>query len=202
MTWKNPDQASAIKSSEDFIMNGLLLCPEEKMRLDFNNTFAALCIKDQSSEHTALVYILGLLAKNFEMITDKPARQFFDVLNTLIDLNSELDLSETQAVYNPEKLLSQIIDKIRSIQEANRLAKIPLADEEKSKRSEVDELKISETTAENERMLVGLINLTGKILQNVDAAASARIVEEKQLIKEIFQEFLFASFYQAQELGE
>ena len=38
---------------------------------------------------------------------------------------------------------------------------------------------MTETAAENERMLVGLINLTGKILQNVDAAASAKIVEEK-----------------------
>jgi hypothetical protein len=44
-------------------------------------------------------------------------------------------------------------------------------------------------------VLVGLINLTGKILQNVDAEASAKIVEQKELVKEIFQETLFASYY-------
>ena len=132
------------------------------------------------------------------MITDKPARQFFELLNTLIDLNAELDAeaaAEVAKVYNPEQLLSQIIDKIRSIQEASRLAKIPLADGEEAQRSEVDELKMAESAQENEKMLIGLIKLTGKILQNVAAEASARIVEEKQLIKEIFQEFLFSSFY-------
>ena len=50
-------------------------------------------------------------------------------------------------------------------------------------------------------MLIGLIELTGKILQNVSPDASARIVEEKQLIKEIFHEFLFAAYYKALELG-
>ena len=50
-------------------------------------------------------------------------------------------------------------------------------------------------------MLVGLIELTGKILQNVSPEASARIVEEKQLIKEIFHEFLFSAYYKALEIG-
>ena len=74
---------------------------------------------------------------------------------------------------------------MRSISLANRSSKIQLGDEN-SKLAEVDELKVAETTSENERLLVGLINLTGKILQNVDAEASAKIVEEKELIKEIF----------------
>ena len=46
-----------------------------------------------------------MTAKNFEMITDKPARQFFELLNTLIDLNAELDAeaaAEVAKVYNPE----------------------------------------------------------------------------------------------------
>ena len=50
-------------------------------------------------------------------------------------------------------------------------------------------------------MLIGLIELTGKILQNVSSEASARIVEEKQLIKEIFHEFLFSAYYKALEIG-
>ena len=55
---------------------------------------------------------------------------------------------------------------------------------------------------EREKMLVGLIDLTGKILQNVSPEASARIVEEKQLIREIFHEFLFAAYYKALEAGK
>ena len=38
---------------------------------------------------------------------------------------------------------------------------------------------MAESAQENEKMLIGLIKLTGKILQNVAAEASARIVEEK-----------------------
>ncbi len=71
-----------------------------------------------------------------------------------------------------------------------------LADED-SKLAEVDELKVAESAQENELVLVGLIKLTGKILQNVDAEASDKIVEAKDLIREIFQEFLFASYFQA-----
>jgi NADH dehydrogenase/NADH:ubiquinone oxidoreductase subunit G len=43
--------------------------------------------------------------------------------------------------------------------------------------------------------MIGLINLLGKIITKVDAALSEKIVQEKDLIKEIFKEFLFASVY-------
>ena len=46
-------------------------------------------------------------------------------------------------------------------------------------------------------MLVGIVNLTGKILINVDAETSAKIIKENDLIKELFREFLFASHFQA-----
>lgn len=90
--------------------------------------------------------------------------------------------------------MSQIIDKMRAISLVSRSSKMQLTDEN-STLAEVDELKVQETAADNERVLVGLINLTGKILQNVDAEASAKIVEQKELVKEIFQETLFASYY-------
>ena len=37
--WQNPNQESAIKTADDFVLGGLLFCPEEKIRLDFQNTF-------------------------------------------------------------------------------------------------------------------------------------------------------------------
>ena len=43
---------------------------------------------------------------------------------------------------------------------------------------EVDELKALESVAENERLLIGLILLTGKILRNVEEDVAAKIVEE------------------------
>ena len=35
MLWKNQNQDSAIKNADDFVLSGLLFCPEEKIRLDF-----------------------------------------------------------------------------------------------------------------------------------------------------------------------
>ena len=56
--------------------------------------------------------------------------------------------------------------------------------------------------AENDRLMVGLINLTGKIIKNAKKEVSDRIIEEKDLISQIFREFLFASYYKAVESGE
>mgnify|MGYP000162106951 CR=1 FL=1 len=55
-----------------------------------------------------------------------------------------------------------------------------------------------ETAAENERLLVGMITLTGKIIAKADKAVSDRIITEKDLIGQIFREFLFASYFSAQ----
>lgn len=56
-----------------------------------------------------------------------------------------------------------------------------------------------ELAAEQERLLVGLITLTGKIIAKADKEVSDRIIEEKDLIGQIFREFLFASYFQAKE---
>jgi len=41
----------------------------------------------------------------------------------------------------------------------------------------------------------GLIKLTAKIIGTVDKSLSEKIVQEKDLINEIFKEFLFASVF-------
>ena len=51
----------------------------------------------------------------------------------------------SEKIYDPEKLMSQIIDKMRQISLANRTSKMTLADED-SKLAEVDELKVAEST--------------------------------------------------------
>ena len=200
--WKNSDQTSAVKDVGDFILGGLLRCPEEKIRLDFKNTFSSLSIHFSTGSNSALVFLLGFLANNFKEISNNPARQFFELFNELIALNAEINEFEDQStIYDPMQLLTQIIEKIKEIQEEGRTKKIKPVDEENLE--EVDELKVIEKAADQERLLVGLINLTEKILRNVDEETSEKIIEQQDLIKQIFQEFLFASYYQNQdEKGE
>jgi hypothetical protein len=44
-------------------------------------------------------------------------------------------------------------------------------------------------------MMVGLLNMTHKIIAKVDVATSEKIIKEKSLINEIFKEFLFKSVF-------
>ena len=101
------------KDTEDFVLGGLLFCPEEKINLDFQNTFSSLSKHFLESDNRALIYLLGLQAKNFGLIADHPARQFFDLFNELIDLHAERDWENE--IYNPEELLVQIIGRIKKI---------------------------------------------------------------------------------------
>jgi hypothetical protein len=58
-----------------------------------------------------------------------------------------------------------------------------------------EDIAAMEAEAERERLLVGLISLTEKIVAKVDATISERIVQEKDLVNEIFKEFLFPSSF-------
>jgi hypothetical protein len=54
---------------------------------------------------------MGVLARNFSLISNKPSRQFFDLFNKLIDLKAQIDAlqggaDESEAIYNPEELLN------------------------------------------------------------------------------------------------
>ena len=83
----------------------------------------------------------------------------------------------------------QVIGRIKAIQEATGSSKVEVIEEEKddqSVASELDELKAVERGKESERMLVGLLSLLDKILVSLDEKTSARIVEEQDLIKQIF----------------
>ena len=46
--------------------------------------------------------------------------------------------------------------------------------------------------------MIGLVQLTGKIIAKVDKSLSEKIVQEKDLINEIFKEFLFSSVFSTQ----
>ena len=124
-TWTNSDQSTDIKDVGDFILGGLLRCPEEKIRLDFQNTFSSLSIHFSESDNSVLKFLLGLLAFNFIEIANNPARQFFELFNELIALNADINEFEEEQnqIFDPVKLLTQIIEKIKSIQEEIRVKK-------------------------------------------------------------------------------
>ena len=86
-------------------------------------------IVKQNTENSRMLFFLGLLASKFDQISDKSAREYFLLLDTLINMYAEANIEEQTNIYDPEKLLSQIIDKIREIQDKTRLAKIPIVEE-------------------------------------------------------------------------
>ena len=51
----------------------------------------------------------------------------------------------------------------------------------------------NEAAQEKERLVVGLVHLTKKILENVSAEISEKVVKDKDLVNEIFREFLFSA---------
>ena len=61
---------------------------------------------------------MGILGKNFSIISSHPVSQYFELFTSLIDLSVMSDAlvdeisSHQLASYDPESLLPQIIDKI------------------------------------------------------------------------------------------
>ena len=74
-------------------------------------------------KETPLFYLLRLLSGKFSIISDYQCKQFFELFCELIDqyfiVNSIGNGTGSKEVFNPETLLSVIIDKIK---EYNQLA--------------------------------------------------------------------------------
>lgn len=100
-------------------------------------------------------------------------------------------------MFDPESLLSQIIDKIKDY---NKQAK---SKSNGTTSEDLTLLKIQTSAGrtqvasneDKESIYIGLIQLTGKIFDNFDIRMSERLVESKNLIEEIFVHFLFASVF-------
>lgn len=102
------------------------------------------------------------------------------------------ELTEGPAIttYDPETLLSQIIDKITGSQGTSSV---------ESAEAQVDEVAVAEIAASRERLLVGLITLARKLIQTADSEVSSRVIQERNLIDLLFKQLLFRSYFQAQE---
>ena len=94
---------------------------EEKVRTDFGSSLNVLSVNLRDADCNALPFILGILARNFSTIQNKPSRQFFDLFTRLIDMKAYRDelmgaTEDSSSIYDPEDLLNQIIDKIKAQQ--------------------------------------------------------------------------------------
>lgn len=111
-----------IKTANDFILHGVLFCSEEKIRENFKVFLLHLSIEISD----AMSLSLTLLSANFSLISDFPCRQFFDLFNELID--EFFKKKSSSNVFEPETLLSKIIDKIRADQKSRKTAFASLDD--------------------------------------------------------------------------
>lgn len=102
----------AFEDIDNLIVSGVLMCSEESVRMGFHDTLQSLARYTQP----ALGYLLKLLSSKFNLISEYPSRQFFDLFNTLIDMHYKKADSkqEDQQFFNPELLLNQIIKKIKT----------------------------------------------------------------------------------------
>lgn len=120
--------SDTVKSIDDFILCGLLYCPQEKIREEFKQSLSCLSSKLTSAlnvREAPMYFLLRLLSSNFSIISEYPCKQYFELFCELIDqyfLIQSLGINGSQPsteVFNPETLLSLIIDKIKDY---NRLA--------------------------------------------------------------------------------
>ena len=169
-----------VRDSDDFILQGLLFCEQEKVRDEFKLSLGCLARK-LKVEQPPLLYLLKLLSDKFALISNYHCKQYFELFCELIDQYFTVD--HHQAEFNPETLLGLIIDKIK---EYNRMESTAATDNNNNG---------EQCSSEQEDIYIGLIQLTGKIIDNFDISFSEKVVEQKNLIDEIFVRFLFSSVF-------
>ena len=178
----------------DYILSGLLYCKEHKVREYFKDSLSKLAHKvarekTEGDNKSILEFMLQLLSDKFTLISKFDSKQYFELFCDLIDyffMNSQVSGIE-KIKFNPKELLGIIIDKIIDY---NKMAYQELVCPDE------DERKLTE---DDEQIYIGLIQLTSKIFDNFDISFCESIASEKNLIKEIFCNFLFASVFNQTE---
>lgn len=105
----------------------------------------------------------------------------------------------TSEIFNPETLLSLIIDKIKdynSLAQTNEASPKGNSEQINGGGAPGTEAKKGPDEEDYESIYIGLLQLTGKIIDNFDISMSEKLVESKNLIDEIFVNFLFSSIFQ------
>lgn len=102
----------SFENPEEFVISGLLDCSHERIREDFKSSFGSLARRlthiSPDIKQTPLAFLLKLMSNNFEIISDYPCKQFFELFCEIIDLHFIVNkMSEKPSnVFNAEILLS------------------------------------------------------------------------------------------------
>jgi hypothetical protein len=154
----NGVDGSSIRTCDDFILNGLLFCPYDKVREEFKQTLSSLAhklINREQVRQTPLFYLLKLLSENFSLISSYHCKQYFELFCELVDYYFIQKMlkgdDHQQQAFNPESLLALIIDKIRDY---NKLASEQSQSEAQPAEGENNK---DSATSEMESIYVGLI---------------------------------------------
>jgi hypothetical protein len=81
-------RTDSVSSSDNFILQGLLFCEQEKVREDFKMSFNGLSknlVSCDKVKEVPLFYLLKLLSEKFSLISDYHCKQYFDLFCNLID---------------------------------------------------------------------------------------------------------------------
>jgi len=182
------------KDSKEFILSGLLYCQYDSVRESFRNSLSALCsYKPKSTSEGAipLAFMIKILSENFTLISKYQCQQYFELLCELLD---QFYRNPASVSLDSEKLLSAVIDSIRE-QNSKRLES---KDEEGEAKAKDEEKQAS--------LFEGLINLAGRILENMDGSELHEDESGHQkkvgLVKEIFSNYLFPSVFQQSQVQD
>ena len=119
------DNNSKINNCETLILSGLLFCPYEKVRDEFRQSLSSISLKLSGSglnsknklKEDPLKYLLNLLSKNITKISAYHSKQYFDLFCSIIEYYFMMKqfgyAEEEEGGFNPEQLLSHMIDKIK-----------------------------------------------------------------------------------------
>ena len=173
------------------MLSGLLYCKESKIREVFKDTLSQLAHKvalDKSSSKSSkslLEFMLTLLSDRFALISTYDSKQYFELFCDLIDyffIKQQVG-GDKSIAFNPKDLLGLIIDQIIDYNKKAYQELVAPDDE------------VRKLTDDDEQIYIGLISLTSKIFDNFDLSFCETVASEKNLIKEIFANFLFASVF-------
>jgi hypothetical protein len=126
-------------NSDDFIMQGLLYCNQDKIREEFKVSLSLLSQKlivGETLKEVPLKYLLKLLTSKFSIISQYHCRQYFELFCDLIDhYFSQYTSIHGDDVFNPEHLLGLIIDQIKEFNAINSASQSN--EDEESKESDL-----------------------------------------------------------------
>ncbi len=172
----------------------MLICDQEKIREEFKIALYEVAKQIQNAQNVTvqpLHFVLAILTDNFAEISNYPCKQYFELFCDLIDEHFSLvsldSNSSLRSAFDAQRILVLIIDKIKHFNKLSAEQSASLQGDESG--------QTQKQKQEMENIYVGLIQLAEKIIDNFDIAITEQILQQSNLIEEIFAKFLFQSVF-------